>query len=162
MSDGDILELDSLGPIAEGVTLECKLAQGRDGQGELPRDFWPTYSAFANTEGGVVLLGVREHEGRFSVAGIPEPQRLRRELLDGLENPARVSVNLLGEDDLQEVRIDGKILLRVRIPEAPAALKPVYLNGDALNNTYRRVDSSDMRLTPDEVRTWLAAGRPHA
>ena len=49
MSDGDILELDSLGPIAEGVNLECKLAQGRDGQGELPRDFWPTYSAFANT-----------------------------------------------------------------------------------------------------------------
>ena len=157
-----ILELDSLGPLAEGVRLECKLAQGRHGQGELPRDFWPTYSAFANTQGGVVLLGVREHEGRFSVAGIPEPERLRRELLDGLENPARVSVNLLGEDDLQLVRIDGKTLLRVRIPEAPAALKPVYLNGDVLNNTYRRVDSSDMRLTPDEVRTWLTAGRPHA
>ena len=147
--------------LAEGVRLECKLAQGRHGQGQLPRDFWPTYSAFANTQGGVVLLGVREHNGRFSVAGIPEPERLLRELLDGLENPARVSVNLLGEDDLQLVRIDGKTLLRVRIPEAPAALKPVYLNGDVLNNTYRRVDSSDMRLTPDEVRTWLAATTTH-
>ena len=156
MSDGDILELDSLGPIAEGVNLECKLAQGRDGQGELPRDFWPTYSAFANTGGGVVLLGVREHEGHFSVAGIPEPERLRRELRLGLEDPNRVSVNLLSEDDLQLVRIDGKTLLRVRIPEAPESLKPVFINGSALNNTYVRNGSSDVRLSPDEVRAWLA------
>ena len=156
MSDGDILELDSLGPIAEGVNLECKLAQGRDGQGDLPRDFWPTYSAFANTRGGVVLLGVREHEGGFSVAGIPEPERLRRELLDSLRDPLKVSVNLLDEDDEQIVRIDGKKLLRVRIPEAPAALKPVFINGSVWNNTYRRVDSSDMRLSQEEVREWLA------
>lgn len=155
MSDGKILELDSLGPIAEGVNLECKLAQGRDGQGELPRDFWPTYSAFANTRGGVVLLGVREHEGRFSVAGIPEPERLRRELLAGLQDPLKVSVNLLDEDDVQIVRVDGKRLLRVRVPEAPAALKPVFINGSVWNNTYRRVGSSDMRLNMDEVRDWL-------
>lgn len=155
MSDGDILELDSLGSIAEGVNLECKLAQGRDGRGELPRDFWPTYSAFANTRGGVVLLGVREHDGRFSVAGIPEPERLRRALLASLQDPLKVSVNLLDERDVQIVRIDGKKLLRVSIPEAPTALKPVFINGSVWNNTYRRVDSSDLRLTPDEVRNWL-------
>ena len=155
MSDGDILERDSLGSIAEGVNLECKLAQGRDGRGELPRDFWPTYSAFANTRGGVVLLGVREHDGRFSVAGIPEPERLRRALLASLQDPLKVSVNLLDERDVQIVRIDGKKLLRVSIPEAPTALKPVFINGSVWNNTYRRVDSSDLRLTPDEVRNWL-------
>jgi len=49
--------------LRESVELECKLAAGRDGQGALPDDFWPTYSAFANTAGGVVLLGVREMTG---------------------------------------------------------------------------------------------------
>ena len=49
--------------LAESVSLECKLAQGQDGKGELPRDFWPTYSAMANAHGGMVLLGVREKTG---------------------------------------------------------------------------------------------------
>jgi predicted HTH transcriptional regulator len=61
--------LEDLPSLVESVELECKLAQGQDGKGELPKDFWLTYSAFANTQGGVVLLGVREKDGRFSVAG---------------------------------------------------------------------------------------------
>ena len=47
--------LTDLARMAESVTLECKLAQGQDGKGELPKDFWPTYSAMANAHGGVVL-----------------------------------------------------------------------------------------------------------
>jgi len=35
------------------VDFEAKLALGSDGQGAVPRDFWATYSAFANTHGGV-------------------------------------------------------------------------------------------------------------
>jgi len=59
----EIRSLADLTLLRESVELECKLAAGRDGQGALPDDFWPTYSAFANTAGGVVLLGVREMTG---------------------------------------------------------------------------------------------------
>lgn len=48
--------LADLALLRESVSLECKLAAGRDGQGALPEDFWSTYSAFANTDGGVVLF----------------------------------------------------------------------------------------------------------
>lgn len=51
----DIRTLADLSLLAESVTLECKLAQEQDGKGELPKDFWPTYSAMANMHGGVVL-----------------------------------------------------------------------------------------------------------
>lgn len=40
-----MLEIDSLEDIAalrESVDVECKLAQGRDGKGALPKEFWPT------------------------------------------------------------------------------------------------------------------------
>lgn len=39
----------------ERVTLECKRAKA-----EVPKAVWATYSAFANTIGGLILLGVNE------------------------------------------------------------------------------------------------------
>ena len=44
-----IRRLEDITRLSESVDLECKLAAGRDGKGQLPADFWPTYSAFANT-----------------------------------------------------------------------------------------------------------------
>ena len=42
--------------IADGETvhLECKLAKNA-----IPANFWETYSSFANTDGGTILLGVK-------------------------------------------------------------------------------------------------------
>ena len=39
----------------ERVTLDCKRAKA-----EVPKSVWATYSAFANTIGGLILLGVNE------------------------------------------------------------------------------------------------------
>ena len=49
----DIYKLLSEG---ERVTLECKKATKG-----VPSSLWDTYSAFANTYGGTILLGVVEH-----------------------------------------------------------------------------------------------------
>ena len=38
----------------ERVTLECKRAKA-----DVPKSVWATYSAFANTIGGLILLGPR-------------------------------------------------------------------------------------------------------
>ena len=78
----DLHSIADIKLLLESVDLECKLAAGRDGKGALPEDFWRTYSAFANTGGGVVLLGVREKQGQFSLAVVEDVSKVRRELFD--------------------------------------------------------------------------------
>lgn len=121
----DLHSLDDLSLLAETAELECKLAQGQDGKGEVPKDFWPTYSAMANTHGGVILLGVREKDGVFSAAGIENVDKVRTDLFNTLNNPGKVSVNLLSDTDVTTQTVDGKAVMIVRIPPASRKQKPV-------------------------------------
>lgn len=154
-----MLELKTLGDLAllaETVELECKLALGPDGSGEVPRDFWPTYSAMANAHGGVVLLGVREKNGTFSPAGIGNPAKVRSDLFNTLNNREKVSANLIDDADVREYRIEGRTVLAVNIPAASRKQKPVFLNGQPLGNTYRRLNEGDCRCDIETVKRMLA------
>lgn len=150
------LRPEDLPLLRESTDLECKLAQGQDGQGELPKDFWPTYSAMANAQGGVVLLGVQEKAGQFSVAGVARPDKLRTELFNNLNNPAKVSVNLLTEADVQELHWEGQVVLAVQVPQASRKQRPVYLNGQPLGHTWRRLHDGDRRCDDETVKRMLA------
>jgi len=143
--------------LRESVDLECKLAAGRDGQGAVPEDFWPTNSAFANTQGGLVVLGMREKQGHFSVEGIANVLKVRKELFDSLNNRQKVSVNLLTDAAVRELMLDGKTILLIEIPRAPRKQRPVFLTTNPLGgHTYRRLNDGDRPLPDDEVKRMLA------
>ncbi|MGH8436051.1 MAG: ATP-binding protein, partial [Pseudomonas sp.] len=152
----ELQTLEDLSLLAETVELECKLAQGRDGKGELPKDFWSTYSPFANTHGGVELLGMREKGGQFSVAGLSNIEKIRTDLFNTLNNPAKVSVNLLTDRDVMVREVAGKQILEIRIPAASRKQKPVFLNGQPLGNTYRRLHEGDRHCDEESVKRMFA------
>lgn len=123
----------------------------------MPEDFWPTYSAFANTQGGLVVLGMREKQGHFSVEGIANLLKVRKELFDSLNNRQKVSVNLLTDAAVRELILDGKTILLIEIPRAPRKQRPVFLTTNPLGgHTYRRLNDGDRPLPDDEVKRMLA------
>jgi len=144
--------LDDLANLSESVDVECKLAAGADGKGRLPREFWPTYSAFANTRGGLILLGVREDSGRFTVHGVDDADRVVTDLFNTVNNPDKVSINLQADAHIRRMTVDGRTLIAVEVPSAGRKQKPVYLNGNPLRgNTYRRLHDGDRRQTRLEM-----------
>ena len=153
----DIQTIADVALLREACDLECKLAAGRDGQGAVPDDFWPTYSAFANTEGGVVVLGLREKHERFTVEGIVRVAKVRKELFDALNNRNKVSVNLLTDSHVREAHLNGRTLLVVEVPRANRKQRPVHLTTNPFaGNTYRRLNDGDRPVPDDDVRRMIA------
>lgn len=153
----EIQSIADLELVRESVDLECKLAAGRDGRGALPEDFWPTYSAFANTEGGIVLLGVREKQGQFTVEGVGNVAKVRKELFDALNNRQKVSSNLLNDLLVREIQLESRVVIVVEIPRATRKQRPVHLTTNPFaGHTYRRLNDGDRSLPDDEVRRMLA------
>jgi predicted HTH transcriptional regulator len=143
--------------LAEAYDLECKAAQGRDGRGEVPDDVWKTYSAMANTEGGVILLGVQEKpRGTFAAVGLVDVERVRKGLWDSLHNRNKVSVNLLSDPYVQRIELDGKPVLRIEVPRATRQQRPVHLGSNPFGGTYLRRYEGDYVADDEAVRRMMA------
>ena len=151
------ISLDDVSTLAESVDLECKAAQGRDGQGELPEDFWKSYCAMANTDGGVIWLGIQEKpRGQFQALGLANPEKVRKALWDNLNNRKQVSLNLLSDQQIQPVNVEGKTVLRIEIPRAARQMRPVHLGSNPMGGTYLRRYEGDYLADDEAVRRMLA------
>ncbi|WP_374253930.1 RNA-binding domain-containing protein [Acinetobacter brisouii] len=153
----EIKDLFDLQTLAESEEVEFKLAAGQDGNGALPKDFWSSYSALANSRGGWIILGVRERKGNFIIEGVKNYEKVRTDLFNQLNDKGKVSINLLqGTTDAEFIEFDGKTIIAVRIRPASRTQKPVYLNKSPLGNTYIRQDDGDRQCDEITVKRMLA------
>ena len=150
-----ITDLIDLQTLSESFELEFKLAQGKDGTGKLPDDFWPTYSAMANTRGGYVVLGVREKKGHFTIAGINDIQTVKSQLFNTANNKQKVNINLLNDLHVQDVKLQGVSILVIEIPAARREQKPVYLKKQPMTETFLRLHEGDVRCSEEQVKRMM-------
>ena len=144
-------ELDFLSDYREDNRIEAKRAQGG-----LPHSLWETYSAFANTLGGVILLGVAEAGDKSLYSGpLFDPQELVDEFWDMVNDPSVVSANLLQPEDVQILRSGRNPIVAIFVPRAGRRQRPVYVGRDPYTGTYYRRGDGDYRCPRHEVEAML-------
>jgi len=141
-----MIDLNHLEQYRENNRIEAKKALGG-----LPHSIWETYSAFANTLGGVILLGVAEYKDKsLHTVDLPDPDKLVKEFWDLVNNPNKASVNILSSRDVTIEKVNGDHIIVINVPRADRTYKPVYVEGNPLNS-YRRNGEGDYKCTSEEL-----------
>lgn len=141
-----MIDLQHLEQYRENNRIEAKKAVGG-----LPQSIWETYSAFANTLGGIILLGVEEHPDKsLHAVHLPDPEKLVKDFWDAVNNPNKASVNILSSKDVTIEPAGEESIVVINVPRADRTYKPVYVDGNPLNS-YRRNGEGDYKCTADEL-----------
>ena len=95
-------EIKKLVEKSENAAVEFKRARGG-----VPADFWPSYSAFANTDGGTIILGIGERSGMglSSLYGVWAKEKFAEPSIIESYEPDRTKVIVEFEADESEVGV---------------------------------------------------------
>lgn len=81
--------LNDLKKAKENIFLEFKKA-GKN----VPTSLWETYSAFCNTVGGTIILGIEEKKKENLILGVENSDDMLKNIWNTLNNKNKVSHNL--------------------------------------------------------------------
>ena len=132
----DYLEIEKY---TENNRIEAKKALGG-----FPKSLWETYSSFANTLGGVILLGVEENaDHSLTAVDLPDRDRLCEIFWKTVRNKNRVSAVVLAPKDVKKVDYEGKRIIVITVPRAARCDRPVYIGDNPYTGTYLRNGEGD-------------------
>ena len=147
-----MIELEKILSGSENVYVEFKAAQGG-----MPNSVWETYSSFANTFGGTIILGVGEDKKtrKLSILGIEDSDKMLKDIWNIVNNSSKVSKNILLEKNIYIHKYKDKDLIVIEVPRANRASKPIYVGTDMFKGTYRRNHEGDYLCDKDEIKAML-------
>ena len=124
--------------------------------GGLPRSAVESVAAFANAQGGLIILGLTESSG-FQPVTIDAPKLasdLASACSDQLEPPIRPEIDIAS--------VDGDPVVVALVDELPADRKPCYVKTRGIDRgSFLRTHDGDRALTSYEVHVLLSSrGQP--
>ena len=132
----------------EGEGLEFKEARNN-----VPENIYKTVSAFANTNGGWLILGVSDEGLPHEITGIDASKidEVQNAFLSTLNSGQKLNIRIEATSHHHE--IDGKHVLAFRIPEAHRLEKPIYLGHP--KNSYFRRGASNVQMQEHQWRGFI-------
>lgn len=125
--------------------------------GGLPKSIWETVSAFANTDGGVLLLGLDESQGFAPAEGFA-PDRVLNQFRAGMGDAPtdQPKVQPVPNFRVRQYEIDAAPLVLIDIEplrhDDPRRTPPCFVIAQGiLRGSYKRVGDADKHLTPYEL-----------
>ena len=150
----ELFDLSDFDKYKEDNCREVKKAEGG-----LPVALWESYSSFANSNGGVIILGVGERQdGTWYTTGLKNADKLKRNFWNTIHDTKKVSMNLLSDKNIESYEINGDTILVIYVPRAKRDQKPVYINNDLFGGTYRRDWEGDYHCSKAEIKGMLRGG----
>ena len=138
-----MIDINNLSKYEENNRIEVKRAKGG-----LPNSLWETYSAFANTDGGIILLGVDEKEDHtLAATGVEDVHKMKTDFWNIINNKQKVSLNILTERMVSSHTIEGKDILCIEVPKADRCDLPVPFVTKGMD----RQDDTPLHLALREV-----------
>ena len=131
---------------------EWKDVEFKEARTKVPKDAYESVSAFANTEGGHLVFGVKKDGSDFEIVGVINVDEVQNDFLTTLRQKEKFNQIIDVQEDLHT--IDNKSLLVFYIPESSRAQKPVYLNS-AITRSFLRKGACDVKCTQDEIQRLL-------
>jgi ATP-dependent DNA helicase RecG len=136
--------------IGETSEFECKASET-----EVPKDAWKTISAFANTNGGYIVLGITEKKGNFDPTGVKNSSYQIQNFWNAHNDPTKLSFPIVNESDVNVLTIEDKSIIIIKVPRASRTQRPVYINNNPKTGTYKRNYTGDYICSLSEVRKML-------
>lgn len=126
--------------------------EAKKSEKDLPKSIWDTVSAFANTRGGTILLGIDE-ENDFAIVDGFDQNRICAQFRAGLEGDASTAkVHPIPAYDIERLEVDEKPILVITIEELGPDQKPCYVTSKGISKgSFKRVDDGDLHLTLNEI-----------
>lgn len=118
----------------------------------VPKDALSTVSAFANTDGGHLVFGVKQANGKFAVTGVTDADQMQNTFHGQVRDTNKVSVFLPIEPKKHD--LPEGIVLAFYVPEATRQQKPVYIDGNP-KKAYVRRGGRDDTCTGDELMRFM-------
>ena len=131
---------------------EWRDVEFKEAQRDVPRNAYETVSAFANTEGGHLVFGVRKNGQAFEVVGVLDVDKVQNDFLTTLRQREKLSVIVNVREELHKHGYSD--LLIFYVPEAHRSEKPVFLNRD-IRRSYVRNGGCDVRCSDNERNRFL-------
>jgi len=131
---------------------EWKDVEFKEARTAVPKNAYESVSAFANTEGGRLVFGVKKNGSDFEVVGVVDVDKVQNDFLTTLRQKEKISCIIDVKETLKTIL--GKDILIFYIPEANRSEKPVYLNG-TITRSYLRKGACDVKCSDEELKRLL-------